>query len=510
MNSDKEREVQAAKAAIRQSSRLEVLEGGVAWLKPKLIRDLPPVKTLNPADIPQAFRELIEDVAERMQVPLDYPFAAQVVSTSAAIGRRVRVQPKVYDTLYAVIPNLWGVLIGLSGSKKSPVVNLITDPLRVQEAQWRAEYENAQQEYETEKDQFEAELAAWKKNGRHGPCPEKPEAPKQKRLLVNDATFEKVHAVMAENPAGIFLNRDELSGWLGMLDRPERAGERAFYLTAWGGHEPYDLGRISRGDIYVPHCCASLLGTGVPDRLKSYLVNRESRPAEANDGLLQRLQILVWPDVVSQYRHVDCTPKGNVMASVARIYKQVLALDAECPALYKFARDAQPLYVDWDTELQNKKVRNPDTHAELRSHLSKYDKLLAALAVQFEIADRVVAKRDIGPDKVRLISREHLEQAIRVCAYLESHARRAYFCVQSPAIAAAWELAEKIRQRKLKERFAAADVYRKGWARLGSPEGVQQALNILMDCNWLVPEFSKDEKRERYGVRYRINPRIYE
>ena len=50
-----------------------------------------------------------------------------------------------------------------------------------------------------------------------------------------DATTEKLHEILNENPAGVFVVRDELTGWLGELDKPGREGERAFYLQAWNG-----------------------------------------------------------------------------------------------------------------------------------------------------------------------------------------------------------------------------------------------------------------------------------
>ena len=75
--------------------------------------------------------------------------------------------------------------------------------------------------------------------------------PKKKRLITQDATFECLHQVMADNPAGIFVIRDELTGWLASLDRQGREGERAFYLSAWNGDTPHTIDRIGRGSISV-------------------------------------------------------------------------------------------------------------------------------------------------------------------------------------------------------------------------------------------------------------------
>ena len=79
------------------------------------------------------------------------------------------------------------------------------------------EYSRAQEEHELKR-------AAWKElfkasqKKRHL-APERPDGdepvePKLRRLIVNDATFEALHQTMSENPAGVLVIRDELTGWL--------------------------------------------------------------------------------------------------------------------------------------------------------------------------------------------------------------------------------------------------------------------------------------------------------
>jgi hypothetical protein len=77
---------------------------------------------------------------------------------------------------------------------------------------------------------------------------------------LTDATFEKLHEILAQNPAGVLVIRDELTGWLAELDRLGRKGERAFFLQAWNGDSGFTVDRIGRGSIYVPAVCVSLLG----------------------------------------------------------------------------------------------------------------------------------------------------------------------------------------------------------------------------------------------------------
>src|ERR1022692_2070693 len=139
---------------------------------------------------------------------------------------------------------------------------------------------------------------------------------------------------------------------------------------------------------------------------------------------------------------------------------------AENPARFRFASDAQELFVGWLAELEAK-IRRNELHAALVSHLSKYRSLMPSLALLFHLADAAVngAKSDT-------VSFRHAEEAAAWCRYLESHARRVYSCIVTPRLRAARELAEKIKQRKIGADgfFSCRDVYLKGWSGLDSPE----------------------------------------
>ncbi len=187
---------------------------------------------------------------------------------------------------------------------KSPVIQVAAHSLNQIQKEWRAQYEEAQKDYAQEKEEYDLRRAAWKDQykasaKKAAAAPERPvdepEEPKLRRLIVNDATFEALHQRMSENPAGILLIRDELTGWWCQLDKHGREGERAFCLQAWNGNTGHTIDRIGRGTVHVPECCLSLLGGIQPGRLRSYMVDA-LRDGPYHDGLIQRFQILVWPE----------------------------------------------------------------------------------------------------------------------------------------------------------------------------------------------------------------------
>jgi len=488
------------------------------WPKPEPIQsELPPVEAFSEDLLPDSFRPLVADVTERMQVPMDYPAVVMVLCLAGAVNRRAVIQPKANDTGWVIVPNLWGGIIAPPGFMKSPVIQAATRPLNQIQTEWRQEHEEALKDYAREKEEYELRRAAWKeqykaasKKGNTAPDrPEdEPEAPTLRRLIVNDATFEALHQTMSENPAGILVIRDELTGWWSQLDRAGREGERAFCLQAWNGDTGHTIDRIGRGTIHVEACCMSMLGGIQPGRLRSYMVDAlEDGPS--NDGLIQRFQLLVWPDTAPDWSYVDRAPDAASEQQAARVFRKLVELDAENPARFRFAPDAQELFIEWLAELETK-IRGDELHPALVSHLSKYRKLMPALAVLFHLAETAA-----GNGAADTVSLRHAQQAAAWCEYLESHARRVYSCIVTPQLRAARELADKIKHRKVgTERFfSCRDVYLKGWSGLDSPEAVKQAAEVLQDAGWVrdvCGESSDPLGRGRPSNRYEVNPGVWE
>ena len=488
-------------------------EGADDWPKPEPIQgELPPVEAFSEDLLPDSFRPLVADVAERMQVPMDYPAVVIVLCLAGAVNRRAVIQPKANDTGWVIVPNLWGGIIAPPGFMKSPVIQAAARPLNEIQTEWRREHEEALKNYALEQEEYELRRAAWKEqfkaaSKKGNTAPDRPEnerkEPRLRRLIVNDSTFEALHRTMSDNPAGILLISDELTGWWSMLDRAGREGERAFCLSAWNGDTGHTIDRIGRGTIHVEACCMSMLGGIQPGRLRSYLVDAlEDGPG--NDGLMQRFQLLVWPDL-PDWNYVDRAPDVASEQQAERVFRRLVEMDAENPARFRFASDAQELFVGWLAELEAK-IRRNELHAALVSHLSKYRSLMPSLALLFHLADAAVngAKSDT-------VSFRHAEEAAAWCRYLESHARRVYSCIVTPRLRAARELAEKIKQRKIGADgfFSCRDVYLKGWSGLDSPEVVRMAAEVLVDAAWLreLPGES-GPLGGRPSNRYQINPGV--
>jgi putative DNA primase/helicase len=117
----------------------------------------------------------------------------------------------------------------------------------------------------------------------------------ERRYFTHDATVESFDRLLSENPRGLLVLRDELAGWLLTFAKPGREGDREFFLEAWNGTGSFTRDRIGRGTVHIDAVTLSVVGGIQPGKLRPF-VEGALHGRQSDDGLLQRLQLLVWPD----------------------------------------------------------------------------------------------------------------------------------------------------------------------------------------------------------------------
>lgn len=203
------------------------------WPQPSpLPGGLLPVPSLADAMLPEPMRPWLCDIAERMQCPLEFPTVGAFVSFAGLVGRRVGIRPKQFDD-WLVISNLWGVVIGRPGILKSPALAEVMKPLQRLEIAAREVHDEQMKNFglsklvrKAQRDELEKRIKAAVKNGQDretitasfSPIPDE-EEPCLCRYIVNDPTVEKLGELLNQNPHGLLLFRDELTGWLRTLER---------------------------------------------------------------------------------------------------------------------------------------------------------------------------------------------------------------------------------------------------------------------------------------------------
>jgi putative DNA primase/helicase len=493
------------------------------WSAPdELEIKLPPVPDFDLDLLPAALRPMVRDVAIRMQVPADFPAVVAVATLAGVCGRRVMIQPKALDDLWVVVPNLWGAIVAEAGMMKSPVIKAVTKPAKEVEKLWRLECEQSAQAYAHRRREWMLDQSLWderyKKRQRTGKTGDsegppdipdrEPEAPIQRRLLTTDATLESLHKLLEQNKGGIFVLRDELTGWLTSLHKLGRESERSFYLECWNGDSSFTIDRVGRGSIYVENCCVSLFGGIQPSRLRYYFADA-MREGQDSDGLVQRFQLLIWPDRPAKWVYKDDKPDADAFMKAELIYRRIAILDPAEPRLLRFSDSAQAFFGSWLTELmRDLDLPGDESHPALQSHFAKYRSLMPSLALLFSLAD---------DENAKFVGEEHARQAARWCSYLKEHAKRVYESQVNPARIGALVLKKKLESGvsispQTPGEFTFRELCRHEWRDLSEPGQARAALQVLEDNHWVRTEDYEDPFGNRPAGRpknrYVINPEI--
>lgn len=485
--------------------------------------------------LPPVLRPWVMDTADRMPCPPDFIAVAAIVELGSLIGARCAIKPKAKDD-WLVVPNLWGGVVAPPSAKKSPAIDAALKPLGGLIKRAIEAYEADKEVYETELAVFEASRDAIKSGMKSAARKSKgsksdgakassmddlvgelkelrrvaPAAPILRRYKTNDVTIEKLGELLRDTPTGLLVMRDELVGLLASWDREGREGERAFFLEAWNGNASFDTDRIGRGTIFIPNLCVSILGGIQPDKLVGYL--EQAAHALANDGMLQRFQVLVYPDD-QPWEWRDRVPDKAARDAAHGVFEMLADFNpvawgahpvndfAKFP-YFAFSDEAQELFIEWSADLHQTRLPGEDNPL-IAQHLAKYDKLFPALALILNLVDCAATGRR-GP-----VSKEAAYWAGAWCEYLEAHARRCYGLLADDGLRAAQALASKLRQGKLDDGFTARDVRRHQWRHLTADDAVRAALDWLEDEGWLRgQDVNGPGHAGRPTILYRINPAV--
>lgn len=431
-----------------------------------------------------------------------------LVAISGVVGRQCGLAPKEFDS-WTVIGNLWGALIAPPAAKKTPAIKAGTHPLQILVDEAHRDYEATKIRDVAALEGIEAQIkgvrAAIKTATKVGSDEDVQDLkhklsqlmesverskPHERRFMTNDSTTEKLGELLAENPNGLVIVYDELIGWLRNMEKPGREGDRAFALTSWDGDSSFTFDRIGRGTIAIQALCLAIIGGIQPGRLQDYF-GELLTSGVGDDGLLQRFQLMVYPDLPTDYEHIDRKPNRPAKVQVVNLFRQLKSIDVKAfdiepsgeycqvPAL-RFSKDAQLYFNDWLTTLERRLRTEEFGSPVFEGHIAKYRSLMPSLALLFELVDMLY--RRCPDSRVGLAS---AERAATWCAYLEAHARRIYMSAVQPEVQAAHALHKKLKAGKVTHGEKVRNIYRHHWSLLDTESKVRAGLQVLSNCNWL-------------------------
>lgn len=449
---------------------------GEEWPVPRPLGDLEaPLPPWRKGLLPTALEDLAEALGGQLGLDPAAPAMAMVAATSAILAyRKLTVTPEPMNPSWEEVPVLWVALVGPPGSGKTPVIKEAAKPLWAIESELAEENRQAQKEYE-------AELAAWKAADKEG---SKPKPPAPLRLVVADATPEKLAAILENNPA-VAVVLDELRSLLLSWRREDRAQGRPFFLSAYHG-TPHVVDRVVRGTTYLQRPQVAILG-GIQTGPWHQVVRGGLGRGEDADGLLQRFTPVVL-DPLPPLKEPPPVPDAVVSAyrdlATSLWTEEVPARVAPSPGAYR-------LWGEWRFETLQEQ-RNPELPEAWRAYLSKRVGLTARLA---GILSALWGESGI-------ISERTMARAIYlVKGVLEPHAGRGWRIGETGDLSPALRLGKKLKEGGV-DRFTRRDVYRNEWGGITTSEEAGRALWLLEKAAWVTYDPA--------AKAYRVNPRIRE
>lgn len=319
------------------------------------------------------------------------------------------------------------------------------------------------------------------------------------RLITNDATGEKIVRLLSENPHGLLMARDELSGLFEIWTRNGREAERTLYLEAWNGTSPYSSDRVVSGTWTVPHLCLSVMGTIQPAKLARLLGG-----SGIEDGLAQRFQLLVFPEPM-QRQFCDAPEDYAVKSALERILYELATADfrklcvtphtEDIPSL-TFSREAYEQYKVWWIE-NSSRTDDP----VLCSFTTKHERLVPALAL---IDHLTVSFSEGTPELLAPVPLQSVQRAIAQSEFFLSHVKRALGILKRPTLTTHDAILSRLESGHLVNGFSLRDLLRAGWTGLKNPDEVQNALKHLVADGVLQEMNSSNPSGGRKTVRYSV------
>ncbi len=408
-------------------------------------------------------------------------------------------------------------LVGKPSSGKSPGLDSALELLHSIERELNTDYPDRLKEYETAKEVARLANEAWLDSVQTAfkedvTAPRKPESafepdkPGRRQIIVNDATVEELGYVLAANPKGVLQTRDELSGWLGNLDKYGK-GDRSFYIESFGGR-PFKINRRNRSGepLEIRRSTMSIVGGIQPDKLNDLLFR------VSDDGLSARF-LMFWPSALRP-TVLQMVPDDK---TAERAFRRLALLELTCsedgelaPVYIPLSNcggtdDASGLFNQW--RAKHFDVVESESGL-LCSHLGKLPGIVLRLALVFTFLEWAISPEDTPPTE---INQEAMSIALTfVDEYAIPMARRVY---GNASVSDIDKKAAALAQSILREGVAVISkrsVYRdKGKWRCDVKDAKQAetVLSHLCDMDWLRP-IDAGTGPERRKAEYAVNPKV--
>jgi VirE N-terminal domain. len=371
--------------------------------------------------LPSQLQDYIHAAAAALNVDVAFILLPILSSLGTAIGnarsiflKRGFIQP----------PVIWPVIIGRSGSRKSPALEASCFGIMEREQELMLQNKEAFELYVEELSQWKS-----KKAQKRGPEPEEPSI---LTCVCDDLTIEVLADRLVANPRGLLVRKDELSHWLASFDQYRNKNAKGSDVSRWlSVHTGVFLAVDRKKDnlhhrIWQPRVC-------ITGAIQPQILRRLLTPEYFERGLPARL-LFAYPPF-RQDRWSEATVPDDLRDAVLNLFEELWLLQAERdehhqprPKLLALDVEAKSVFIDFYNACGNASVEAGEHEEAAWNKLTGYG---ARLALVGQLAHDPNAEIVIG---------NVMQSACELARWFGNEAVRIYA-----------ELAERPEQRELRE-----------------------------------------------------------
>jgi putative DNA primase/helicase len=367
--------------------------------------------------LPEAVGNFVREAALSTGVPEDYVGVPALAALAQGIGAARVVQIK---RRWKEGTTLFLAIVSPPGTKKSPAADAVMAPVWERHFRLEAEHEEAEEEYDLRVREHEAAEKLAKKTG--DTPPERPKSPTPKRCITVDVTVEALVDLVANNPRGILVYRDELTGWVAAMDQYKggKGSDKQHWLSLWSA-SPIAVDRKSQMGkaISVKRPSVSLFG-GIQPAVLRELGNT------AEEGLIERF-LFSYPE----YRRGRFTfdeVSYEAEAAYSAFYEELTSryqmltnveTDKQEPNVTPMSHEAKLLFARLADELTSQ-TEEPGFPHRLKGAYSKLEAYLGRLSLILALC------RCVATDEAEQVEEGDVEAAYELVKYFAAHARRVH------------------------------------------------------------------------------------
>lgn len=380
-------------------------------LRTQLIQTIPKVDAEAKADLesesdfplhvlPQFFQALVIELRRCFRYPVDYTAASILTAISTCIGNTMRLQVcNGYDE-YAI---QFMAITGIPGSCKSHPLDTIFKPIDDLNAEMGEEYNERLDEYEAEINQ--------QKKGEP-----RPDAPVGHQILIGNVTQEALVQLINENPKGLCLKLDELTGWVRNFDQYKngKGSEESMWLSIFS-HKGFAKNRATDRRKYCvrePFVC--VIGTIQLGVLKNELLSGD----KSNNGFFERILFALPLKLEKQYR-----TKEQHVSTLLPIWNELITAFAKEPfesdniKTIELSEEANDRVIDYYNQLVD--LCNRQHNNLLKGVYSKMDIHFYRLVLILHVAQWLCCEGELGT-----VDCQTVENAIELSEYFRRSSDR--------------------------------------------------------------------------------------